>query len=102
MFDIQRREFFHWGAQGLGATALLSLLQRDGLLQASTPGGTARAKRAIHICLIGGMSHVDSFDYKPQLAKYHGKALGASEKPDIFFGQVGLLRQHDWEFQQRG
>ncbi|MAV35837.1 MAG: hypothetical protein CMJ59_10285 [Planctomycetaceae bacterium] len=102
MFDCQRRDLFHWGARGLGATALLSLLQRDGLLQADTPELPVRAKRAVHICLVGGMSHVDSFDYKPQLVKYHGKPLGASEKPDIFFGKVGLLRQHDWEFRQRG
>lgn len=32
----------------------------------------------------------------------HGKPLGMSEKPDIFFGKVGLLRKSDWEFKQRG
>ncbi len=48
------------------------------------------------------MSQVDSFDYKPELAKLHGKPLGGDEKPDVFFGQVGLLRKSDWEFRQRG
>ena len=28
--------------------------------------------------------------------------MPASEKPDVFFGQVGLLRKNDWEFKQRG
>ncbi|MBB73829.1 MAG: hypothetical protein CMJ75_04865 [Planctomycetaceae bacterium] len=102
MYQGKRRDFFHWGAQGIAATALLSLLERDGVVQGAAASHPVRAKRAIHICLIGGMSHVDSFDYKPELVKYHGKPLGASEKPDIFFGQVGLLRQHDWEFKQRG
>ncbi|MFN9877892.1 MAG: DUF1501 domain-containing protein, partial [Planctomycetota bacterium] len=61
-----------------------------------------RVKRAIQICLIGGLSHLDSFDYKPELARFHGKSLQSSEQPDIFFGQVGLLRQSDWKFQQQG
>jgi hypothetical protein len=45
---------------------------------------------------------VDSFDYKPELAKYHGKALPEDEKPDVFFGKVGLLHQSHWPFKQRG
>ena len=39
------------------------------------PHFAPKAKRVIHICLCGGLSHVDSFDYKPELAKYHGKPL---------------------------
>ncbi|HBN78001.1 MAG TPA: DUF1501 domain-containing protein, partial [Planctomycetaceae bacterium] len=57
---------------------------------------------AIHICLVGGMSHVDSFDYKPELKKFHGKSLQTDEQPDLFFGKMGLLRQQDWEFKPRG
>ncbi|MCA9267275.1 MAG: DUF1501 domain-containing protein, partial [Planctomycetales bacterium] len=60
------------------------------------------AKRVIHICLCGGLSHIDSFDYKPTLAARHGKPLGEDQKPDVFFGKVGLLRKNDWNFQQRG
>jgi hypothetical protein len=48
------------------------------------------------------MSHVDTFDYKPELIAAHGKALKTSERPDVFFGQVGLLRKPDWTFRQRG
>jgi len=48
------------------------------------------------------MSHVDSYDYKPELTKKQGKTLGSDEKPDIFFGKVGLLRGSDWEYKQRG
>jgi hypothetical protein len=68
----------------------------------SINGPAAKAKRAIQICLVGGLSHLDSWDYKPSLIASHGKSLQASEKPDIFFGKMGLLRKPDWEFQQRG
>src|SRR5262249_8586045 len=83
------------------------LLGRDRLL-ADTPGvlprphHPPRAQRAIHICLCGGLSQVDSFDYKPALDKLHGRSLNTKERPDVFFGQVGLLRKSDWAFGQRG
>ena len=99
---ISRRDVFNWGVQGLGATALLSMLQQDGVLAAPVNHHKVRAKRAVHICLVGGMSHIDSFDYKPQLAKRHGTPLGNKTKPDIFFGRVGLLRKNDFKFKQRG
>ncbi|MFP6612934.1 MAG: DUF1501 domain-containing protein [Pirellulales bacterium] len=106
---IDRRGLLNWGVHGIGATALVSLLQADGILGAEDEGSTAefpqfapKAKRAIHICLVGGMSHIDSYDYKPALTEMHGKSLKTNEKPDIFFGQVGLLRKNDWEFKQRG
>ncbi len=104
--DLSRRDVFNWGINGLGATALLSMLNADaaadGSSDSAVPQFAARAKRAIHICLIGGLSHVDSFDYKPELEKFHGKSLQTDEQPDIFFGQVGLLRQQDWKFAPRG
>jgi hypothetical protein len=45
---------------------------------------------------------VDTFDYKPGLVAAHGQSLQSSTKPDVFFGQVGRLRQPDWAFRQRG
>ena len=66
------------------------------------PHYAPNVKQVIHICLCGGISQVDSFDYKPKLKEMHGKSLQADEKPDVFFGRVGLLRSNDWEFKQRG
>ena len=52
----------------------------------------ARAKRVIFLCMQGGPSHVDTFDYKPQLTKDHGKR-----------GKYGgSLLKSPWEFRQRG
>ncbi len=104
-----RRRFLHWVNSGIGGAALLSLMLRDRTLQAEAvpshasdpaPHHVPRAKRVIHIVACGGVSQIDSFDYKPELQRAHGKSLG--EKPDVFFGQVGLLRKNDWAFQQRG
>ncbi len=108
---LDRRQFFSWVRTGLGGATVLSLLGRDGLVRADTtlseaddapPHHAPRATRAIHIYLCGGLSHVDSFDYKPELVKYHGKPLEGDEKPDVFFGKVGLLHKNIWEFKQRG
>src|SRR5207302_2617253 len=45
---------------------------------------------------------VDTFDNRPALARLHGSSLNSAERPAVFFGQVGLLRQSDWAFRQRG
>jgi hypothetical protein len=71
-------------------------------LKMGIPHFAPKARRAIHICLCGALSQVDSFDHKPELTRMHGKSLVSSEKPDVFFGQVGLLKQADWGFERRG
>ena len=104
-----RRRFLDTFATGLGGIALSSLLARDSW-GAPVPGEAAdppphhppKARRVIQVFLQGGLSQVDSFDYKPQLVKSHGRSLSSNEKPDVFFGKVGLLRANDWEFKQRG
>src|SRR5476651_1194272 len=104
---INRRSFLHFATHGLGGAALASLLAHDGNAapgEASDPPPhhAPKARRAIHICLCGALSQVDSFDYKPELNRLHGRSLQSSERPDVFFGQIGLLRRPDWEFRQHG
>ena len=107
---MDRRAFFSWVRNGLAGVAASSLMLRDGTLQAGVPGEASpscphfapKATRVIHICLCGAMSHLDTFDYKPDLIASHGQSLQTSEKPDVFFGQVGRLRKPDWAFRQRG
>jgi hypothetical protein len=94
-----RRSFLSWSANGLASAAALHLLAREA---GAKPHHAPKAKRAIQISLVGGMSHIDSFDHKPELTKRHGQPLGSDAKPDVFFNQVGLLRKPDWEFKKRG
>lgn len=109
--NLPRREFLAWSSHGLTLSAVMHLLQRDGVARAAgTPAEAAdpaphlipKCKRVIHLYMCGGMSHLDSFDHKPLLAKYHGQPLPSTEKPETFFGKIGLLRKNDWEFKQRG
>ena len=101
--DMKRRDFLNWSTHGLGGAAISSLMLEDGFAsQALKSHHIPHNKQVIHICLCGGVSQVDSFDYKPKLKEMHGKSLQADEKPDVFFGRVGLLRSNDWEFKQRG
>jgi hypothetical protein len=109
---IDRRDFLNWTGHGLSTAALLHLLSRDAprAVAATIPSEAAdppphhpaRARRVVHIVLCGALSQVDSFDHKPLLTKLHGKPLGGDERPDVFFGKVGLLRRPDWKFRQRG
>jgi uncharacterized protein (DUF1501 family) len=107
-----RRDFFGHAAFGLGAVALADLLVRDGSLCGAdglpAPGKAglhhpAQAARVIHVFLGGGLSQVDSFDYKPALEKYHNQDMPESfGKVDVFFGKVGRLHKSHYAFQRRG
>ena len=107
---LSRRHWFSFASRGIGAIALSEILAGNdcvaGRVDAQSPDPaphfSPRAQRVIHICMFGGVSQVDSFDYKPDLHKLNGKSLVSDEKPDVFFGKVGLLRQSDWQFKQRG
>jgi hypothetical protein len=83
---LTRREFLCRCGMGLGALSFASLFgglpataeANDGLtnpLAPRQPHFPGKAKRIIHIFANGGPSHVDTFDPKPALAKYAGKAL---------------------------
>lgn len=67
-------------AMGMGSLALGSMLQYADASEANPlavrkPHFAAKAKRVIHLFMNGGPSHVDTFDPKPLLEKYAGKAL---------------------------
>ncbi|MBX7168714.1 MAG: DUF1501 domain-containing protein [Pirellulales bacterium] len=109
--DCSRREFLAFARWGVGSIAAAALLAADGRpARARVPGEASdppphhppKAQRVVHICLCGAMSHLDTFDHKPLLNRLHGQPLPGNEQPDVFFGQVGLLRRPEWEFRQRG
>ena len=108
---FSRRDLLSWSAHGLTATAVFDLLSRQNSVQAEAVPGEAgdlpphlppKCRRVIHLYMCGGLSHLDSFDFKPALEKFHGQPLPSSEKPETFFGQIGLLRKNDWDFRQHG
>ncbi len=109
---LLRRELLGNATIGLGTIALTRLLLGQSnahaldTKQARLPNGLhheAKAKNVIHIFLGGGLSHVDSFDYKPELEKYHNQELPSSiGKADAFFGKVGRLHRSHYEFARHG
>src|SRR4051794_3786006 len=80
---LDRREFLQRLGMGMGMLGLSGLL--GGTASADDPSLSplapklphfpAKAKRVIHIFANGGPSHVDTWDPKPELTKYHGKPL---------------------------
>ena len=84
---ITRRSFFSEMGLGLGGVALSAMLNRDGLAQAGGAGQpawkppdgkphfTPKARNVIWLFMIGGTSHLESFDPKPALDRYAGKTI---------------------------
>ena len=98
---LDRRGFLAHMATGMGGIALGALLAEDGLLaadgprasrgQASAPAGPlaprpphfpAKAKRVLHIFCTGAVSHLDTWDYKPELIKRHGQPMPGRREAD--------------------
>jgi len=81
-FRLNRRTFLSQTGLGLGATALGSLLANTA--QATTsrfaglPHHKPRAKRVIFLGMAGGPSHLETFDYKPELDKLNGQPMPES------------------------
>src|SRR5579885_1655940 len=97
---LTRRELLCRTGMGMGALALGGLMAETGLLGRPAFGGEgspatrtgsspiavnpllpkapplpAKAKRVVHLFMNGGPSHVDTFDPKPTLTRYHGKPV---------------------------
>jgi Protein of unknown function (DUF1501) len=85
---LTRRQMLQRSGMGLGMLGLAGVLADsspgkhlawdetvDSSLRARPPHFAPRAKRVIHFFLNGGPSHVDTFDPKPELAKYAGQTL---------------------------
>lgn len=78
---ISRREALRAASAGFGLLAFAGLASAENsqngtpsLLAPKMPHFEPRAKRVIFLCMRGGPSHVDTFDYKPRLKQDHGRA----------------------------
>ncbi|MFO0880063.1 MAG: DUF1501 domain-containing protein [Gemmataceae bacterium] len=85
---VTRRSFLADTGMGFTGLALSAMLFRDGVARAATPDGqphhAPKAKSVIWIFLCGGVSHVESFDVKPELTKYAGKSIDATPYKNVF------------------
>ncbi len=81
---LPRRTFLADLGMGVTGIALGSLLQREGQARGETgaadgrPHHPARAKSVIWLFMLGGVSHVESFDPKPELNVHDGKTIAES------------------------
>ncbi|HZT31752.1 MAG TPA: DUF1501 domain-containing protein [Bryobacteraceae bacterium] len=108
-----RREFLWEVGGGFAGLALIDLLSRDGLLHAEPTAGPdllapkkphfpAKAKHAVFLFMNGAPSHIDTFDHKPALTRFHGTpyqgplTVGSNGRP------VGYLMQTPFGFRPYG
>jgi len=80
---LNRRSFLGRSSLGLGAAALWSMTEREAAADriqglAGLPHFPAKAKRVIFLYMSGGPSHLETFDYKPELARLDRRPMPAS------------------------
>ena len=102
-----RRDFLQKIGGGFGSIALASMLEQDAQsasnpLSAKRPPLPAKARAVIQIFCPGGLSHVDSWDYKPELAKRSGKPFDPDGKMQFFASKPGNCQGSYWPFRQHG
>lgn len=100
-----RRDFLRRAGMGFGWLAFAGLANRAAALDRRLEAThfAARAKHVIFLFMDGGVSHVDSFDPKPELAKHHGQP--AKWRTDVLSQGVSANRKwlkNPWDFRQRG
>ena len=116
--SLPRREMLKRAGAGFGLLGLAGLLQDEAVAAATVSARDAiadtplaarpshfpgTAKSVIWLFINGGPSHVDTFDYKPELEKRDGQELTGFDKNTGFFaGAVGGLMKSPFEFRQHG
>ena len=107
---MTRRELLGCSANGFGLAALAGILQGAEAPNPLVPKPAplpAKAKSVIYLFMHGGVSHVDTFDPKPQLTRYTGKTLSAELAKTIKTSFIhdpskAVLRGSPWEFRPGG
>jgi Protein of unknown function (DUF1501) len=99
---INRRTFLADSGMGFTGLVLGAMLQREGIARASTlpawappdgkPHFPPKAKSVIWIFMLGGVSHVETFDPKPALSQYGGKTIGETPYRGVL--NSSLVKNH--------
>ncbi|MBL9143905.1 MAG: DUF1501 domain-containing protein [Verrucomicrobiaceae bacterium] len=107
---LTRRSALQQSACGFGYMALNAMMARQAtaasnpLAERPTPL-PVKAKRVIFLFMAGGVSHVDSFDRKPELERLDGKMMDFDDQRAIAktgMGATQRVMKPLWEFKQRG
>ena len=106
---MNRREFLLTTGHGFGLVALSGLLEASTVnpLAPKPPLAAAKAKNIIYLFMHGGVSHVDTFDPKPELTRRSGQALSAELAKTIKTSFIhdptkAVLRGSPWTFRPGG
>ncbi len=104
-----RRGLLRDGAMGFGALSLYAMLGDLGRAEQSTnplapkaPHFKPRANKVVFLFMHGGPSSIDTFDYKPYLAKNDGKPLPIKRPLAFDDADPGPLMKNQWEFRPGG
>lgn len=103
-----RRQWLLDAGAGLGSIALAKLLLEDRALGNADDGDLngglhhpAKVKRIVQLFMNGGVSQIDTFDHKPELAKRHGEKIDFGIKAAAT-STPGAIMKSPFEFQQHG
>jgi len=111
---MNRRDFLWRSGGGLGGVALAALLGADGLLAADATRGVARlrpdgglhhapkARRVVQLFMAGAASHIDLFDFKPELIRRHGQPPDFGERVETFQDGLGPWLKPVFRFRHHG
>ncbi|MFT5130321.1 MAG: hypothetical protein ACI8W8_003952 [Rhodothermales bacterium] len=102
-----RREFLAQAGNGFFGTALAGILASDGLAGSSPmtirqPHFQAKAKACINLFMVGGPSHMDTFDPKPKLKEMHAQDHDFGVDSSITQKPKGKLKGSPFSFAQHG
>lgn len=111
-----RREFLWQSGAGFGSVALTSLLSGDGFfgdqanaseaganpLSVRPPHFAPKAKSIIFLFMYGGPSHIDTFDYKPNMIGMDGKTIDVKTFGRGGHRNQGRIVEPRWKFKQYG
>jgi hypothetical protein len=108
--NINRRDFLARSGGGFGTLAMAALLADERDAAAAAGAATLhpacvyppKVKRVVQLFMAGAASHIDLFDYKPELVRQHGKASDFGEPVEAFQNGLGPWLKPIWDFKPYG